>query len=145
VREPAALLSRICLDTCPAIIKSPAGSSLSTFPLHQPLITTGMSCGIGAILYPSKPGRWNFSGGILRLGFVHNPEGAGRGTYSSSVMASWQLSQTRTSNSKPMSGMEERLELHLPHTAFPHFRQWCWEKRETGGHSTGCRPGTLEN
>lgn len=47
------------------------------------------------------------------------------GARSSSVMASWQLSQTRTSNSKPMSGMEERLELHLPHTAFPHFRQWC--------------------
>lgn len=47
------------------------------------------------------------------------------GARSSSVMASWQLSQTRTSNSKPIRGMEERLELHLPQTAFPHLRQWC--------------------
>lgn len=46
-------------------------------------------------------------------------------THSSSVMDSWQLSQTLTSNSKPIRGMEERLELHFPHTAFPHFRQWC--------------------
>lgn len=52
------------------------------------------------------------------------------GTHSSSVMASWQLSQTLTSNSKPIRGMEERLELHLPQTAFPHLRQWCWRGRE---------------
>lgn len=52
------------------------------------------------------------------------------GTHSSSVMASWQLSQTLTSNSKPIRGMEERLELHLPQTAFPHLRQWCWRERE---------------
>lgn len=50
-------------------------------------------------------------------------------TYSSSVMDSWQLSQTLTSNSKPISGMEERLELHFPHTAFPHFRQWCCRRQ----------------
>lgn len=43
-------------------------------------------------------------------------------------MASWQLSQTLTSNSKPIRGMEERLELHLPQTAFPHLRQWCWRE-----------------
>lgn len=50
-------------------------------------------------------------------------------TYSSSVMDSWQLSQTLTSNSKPIRGMEERLELHLPQTAFPHLRQWCCRRQ----------------
>lgn len=49
-------------------------------------------------------------------------------THSSSVMDSWQLSHTRTSNSKPMRGMVERLDEHLPHTAWPHFLQWCWVK-----------------
>lgn len=49
-------------------------------------------------------------------------------TYSSSVIESWQLSQTRTSNSNPMRGIVERLEEHFPHTAWPHFLQWCWEK-----------------
>ena len=52
-------------------------------------------------------------------------------TYSSSVMASWQLSHTLTSNSKPISGIGERLELHLPQTAFPHLRQWCWREEKT--------------
>lgn len=47
-------------------------------------------------------------------------------THSSSVMDSWQLSHTRTSNSKPIRGMVERLDEHLPHTACPHFLQWCW-------------------
>lgn len=47
-------------------------------------------------------------------------------THSSSVMEPWQLSHTRTSNSKPIWGMVERLEEHLPHTACPHFLQWCW-------------------
>lgn len=46
-------------------------------------------------------------------------------THSSSVMDSWQLSHTRTSNSKPIRGMVERLDEHLPHTACPHFLQWC--------------------
>lgn len=55
-------------------------------------------------------------------------------TYSSSVMDSWQLSQTLTSNSNPISGMEERLELHLPHTAFPHFRQWCCRRQHMERH-----------
>lgn len=52
-------------------------------------------------------------------------------------MASWQLSHTLTSNSKPIKGMEERLELHLPQTAFPHLRQWCWRRRENRG-GDGC-------
>lgn len=55
-------------------------------------------------------------------------------TYSSSVMDSWQLSQTLTSNSNPISGMEERLELHFPHTAFPHFRQWCCGRQHAERH-----------
>lgn len=45
------------------------------------------------------------------------------GTHSSSLMDSWQPSQTRTSNSKPMSGMAERRDEHLAHTARPHFLQ----------------------
>lgn len=61
------------------------------------------------------------------------PQPDNGGTYCSSVMASWQLSHTRTANSKPMRGMEERRALHLPHTAFPHLRQWCW------GESRGCQ------
>lgn len=64
------------------------------------------------------------------------------GTHSSSVMASWQLSQTLTSNSKPIRGMEERLELHLPQTAFPHLRQWCWKGRE---HRLATVPATRPN
>lgn len=46
-------------------------------------------------------------------------------THSSSLMVSKQVSHMRTGNSKPMMGYGERLELHFPHTAFPHFLQWC--------------------
>lgn len=40
-------------------------------------------------------------------------------------MVPMQSSQIRTGNSKPMIGYVERLELHFPQTAFPHFLQWC--------------------
>ena len=64
-------------------------------------------------------------------------------TYSSSVMASWQLSHTLTSNSKPISGIGERLELHLPQTAFPHLRQWCWRERRRA--HCACAPPRARN
>lgn len=51
-----------------------------------------------------------------------------RDTNSSSLMVSKQASHTRTGNSKPMIGNVERLELHFPHTALPHFLQWCCTK-----------------
>lgn len=47
------------------------------------------------------------------------------GVRSSSLMVSKQASHTRTGNSKPIIGNVERLELHFPHTALPHFLQWC--------------------
>lgn len=46
-------------------------------------------------------------------------------THSSSLIVSKQVSHIRTGNSKPMMGYVERLELHFPQTAFPHFLQWC--------------------
>lgn len=52
--------------------------------------------------------------------YLHNPF-----THSSSLMVSKHSSHTRTGNSKPMIGNVERLELHFPHTALPHFLQWC--------------------
>ena len=51
-------------------------------------------------------------------------------THSSSLMVSKQASHTRTGNSKPMIGYVERLELHFPQTAWPHFLQWCCTKKK---------------
>lgn len=47
-------------------------------------------------------------------------------THSSSLMESQQESHMRTWNSKPMTGQLERLLLHFPQTACPHFLQWCF-------------------
>lgn len=59
------------------------------------------------------------------------------GTHSSSLMVPKQSSQSRTGNSKPMIGYVERLELHFPHTAFPHFLQWCCRDDGGGGGTEG--------
>lgn len=50
-------------------------------------------------------------------------------THSSSLMESQQESHMRTWNSKPMTGQVERLLLHFPQTACPHFLQWCFRRK----------------
>lgn len=41
------------------------------------------------------------------------------------------------------SGMGRRLELHLPQTAFPHLRQWCWRERKRA--HCACAPPRARN
>ena len=57
-------------------------------------------------------------------------------TYSSVVIVEWQSPHMRTGISNPIGGKVDCSLEHLPHTARPHLRQWCWggrEGKEEGG------------
>ena len=54
-------------------------------------------------------------------------------TYSSVVIVEWQSPHMRTGISNPIGGKVDCSLEHLPHTARPHLRQWCWGGREGGG------------
>lgn len=49
-------------------------------------------------------------------------------TYSLSLKAIWQGSQTLTANSKPIDGIVILPVEHFSHIALPQNRQWCWRK-----------------